>query len=138
MRYIVWSIIALVSYSFVSPLVSFVTEEIPSQVAVAITNSMLVVMALGVIVYTETPVVTYLTHPRSPYLYVAGVFLGIGIIAFYRALALGPVSSVVPIYGMFIVTSSIIGFLFLEESFTLQKGVGIAFGIVAIYLVSTG
>ena len=138
MRYLVWSLIALGSYSFVSPLVSYATEEVPSQVAVTITNSILVLMALGVILYTRTPAMRYLTHPRAPYLYLAGLFLGVGIISFYRALSLGPVSGVVPIYGMFIVTSSFIGFLFLNESLTLQKGVGIGFGIIAIYLLSTG
>lgn len=66
----------------------------------------------------------------------AGVFLGIGILALYRSLALGPVSVVTPIFAMFLVFSSVIGFVFLGESFTARKAVGIAFAVASVYLVS--
>ena len=66
----------------------------------------------------------------------AGVFLGIGILALYRSLALGPVSVVTPIFAMFLVFSSVIGFLLLGESFTPRKALGIAFAVASVYLVS--
>jgi transporter family protein len=46
------------------------------------------------------------------------------------------VSVVTPIFAMFLVFSSVIGFVFLGESFTARKAVGIAFAVASVYLVS--
>ena len=136
MNYLAWSLIALASYSIVSPLVSFVTRDVPSTVAALITNGMLAIAALGVVLASGESITPYLSHPKAPYMYLAGVFLAIGILAYYRALALGPVSIVVPIFGLFIVTSSAIGIAFLDEALTARKVAGIALALVAIYLTS--
>ena len=45
-------------------------------------------------------------------------------------------SVVSPIFGMFLVLSSIIGITFLNESLTARKAAGILLGVVAVYLVS--
>ena len=57
-------------------------------------------------------------------MYAAGILLAIAIaiVTYYRALELGPVSVVTPIFGTFLVLSSIIGIAFLDEPFTLRKG----------------
>jgi transporter family protein len=62
----------------------------------------------------------------------------VGIVAYYRALALGPVSIVVPIFAMFIVTSSAVGILALDETLTARRGAGILLAIAAVYLTATG
>lgn len=136
MNYLVWSLIALASYTIVSPLISFVTRDVPSSIAALITNGMLAVAALGVVLAAGESIGPYLSHDKAPYMYLAGIFLTIGILAYYRALALGPVSIVVPIFGLFIVTSSAIGIAFLDESLTARKVAGIAAALVAIYLTS--
>ena len=59
-----------------------------------------------------------------------------GIITYYRALSLGAVSVVVPIFGLFIVVSSVVGFVFLDEPLTLRKVAGIVLAGVAVYLVA--
>lgn len=66
----------------------------------------------------------------------AGAFLSVGIIAYYRALALGPVSVVVPIFGTFLVTSAAAGVVFLDEPLTARKVAGVALAVIAIYLVA--
>lgn len=134
--YLVWAFLALVSYTLVSPLVSFASRDVPSNVVALITNGILAVAALGVVIYASDPVVPYLTHPKAPYMYAAGIALTVGILAYYRALALGPVSIVVPIFGMFLVGSSAIGIVFLEESLTARKVVGIGLAVLAVYLTS--
>lgn len=55
---------------------------------------------------------------------------------YYRALALGPVSIVVPIYGLFIVVSSLVGILAFEETVTPRKIAAIALSVLAIALMS--
>jgi transporter family protein len=136
MNYLLWALLGLLAYTFVAPLMSIATTEVPSNVAVIISNSMLVVAALAVVAFSREPVVEYLTHPDAPYMYAAGICLAVGILAYYRALSMGPVSVVVPVFGMFIVTSSIIGFIALDEAITARKLTGIAFAVLAVYLTS--
>jgi transporter family protein len=136
MNYVTYAVIALVTYGLVAPVVSFAMEDIPSEVAVVVTNSILVVMALAVAVTQDQSVTEYVGHDRFPYLILGGILLGIGIMAYYKALELGPVSVVVPVYGMFIALSSIMGFLVFEEVLTARKALGILFGLVAIYLTA--
>jgi transporter family protein len=94
------------------------------------------VATVGVVLYEGQSVSAYLGHPKAPYLYLAGVFLAVGILAYYRALSLGPVSAVVPIFGTFLVISSAVGIAFLDEALTLRKVAGIGCAVLGIYLVS--
>jgi transporter family protein len=140
MDYLQWSVLALLAYSAVAPLVGFATTgdpKVPSFVAALITNGLLLVATVAVVLYQGQSVATYLGHPKAPYLYLAGLFLAVGILAYYRALSLGPVSAVVPIFGTFLVISSAMGVLFLSESLTARKVAGIGCAMLGIYLVST-
>ncbi|WP_251331052.1 EamA family transporter [Haloplanus pelagicus] len=139
MGYLQWALVALLSYSAVAPLVGFATTgepKVPSFVAALITNGILLVATVAVVLYQGQSVSAYLGHPKAPYLYLAGIFLAVGILAYYRALALGPVSAVVPIFGTFLVISSAIGVVFLDETITLRKVAGIGCAVLGIYLVS--
>ena len=139
MGYLQWALVALLAYSAVAPLVGFATTgdpKIPSFVAALITNGLLLVATIGVVLYEGQSVTAYLGHPKAPYLYLAGIFLAIGILAYSRALSLGPVSAVVPVFGTFLVISSVVGILFLNESLTLRKVAGIGCAMLGIYLVS--
>lgn len=136
MRYLIWAIIALGAYTLVAPLVSIAMQDIPSTIVALVTNIILVGGALIVIGYSGESIGPYLTHQKLPYMLAAGVFLTVGILSYYHALSLGPVSVVVPIFGLFVATSSIIGIAFLDEAFTIRKTLGIAFAVLAIYLTS--
>ncbi len=136
MNYLPWAILALLAYTFVAPLMSLATAEVPSNVAVLISNSVLVIATVAVVAVSREPVFEYLTHPDIPYALAAGICLSVGILAYYRALAMGPVSTVVPIFGMFIVTSSIIGIAALDEPLTARKAAGIVLAVVAVYLTA--
>jgi transporter family protein len=136
MRYLLWALVALVGYTLVPPLVKLATAEIPSDVVLVISNGILVVVASGIILASDVSVTPYLTNERAVYAYGAGIALTVGIIAYYRALAAGPVSVVVPIFGMFIATSSIIGIAFLDEPLTARKVAGIGMAVLAVYLTS--
>jgi len=134
--YLLWALLALLAYSLVAPLAKIATAEIPSTVVLLISNGMLVLVATGVVVATDTPVVQYLSYDRAVYAYGAGLALAVGILAYYRALAAGPVSVVVPIFGLFIVTSSVLGIAILDESLTTRKVLGIALAVAAVYLTA--
>ena len=138
MRYLPWAFLALVAYTFVAPLASIVTRDVPSDVTVLISNGVLTLVALGLVVYNGQPVLKYIDpgHPKVGYVCLLGVALAVGIIAYYRALALGPVSVVVPVFGLFIVTSSVAGIVALDEALTARKVAGIGFAMLAVYLTS--
>jgi transporter family protein len=80
-----------------------------------------VVAILAVTLVTGHDVISHMGADRTLYLYAAGLFLGVGILAYYRALELGPVNVVVPIFAMFIVGGSVIGYAFLNETITVTN-----------------
>jgi transporter family protein len=46
------------------------------------------------------------------------------------------VSVVVPIFGLFLVASSVVGIVFLDETLTARKALGIVLAVVAVFLTS--
>jgi transporter family protein len=48
------------------------------------------------------------------------------------------VSVVTPIFGMFLVGTSVLSVVFLDESMSLQQVAGIGLAVIAVYLVATG
>lgn len=134
--YLPYALLALVSYTLVAPLTKLATRDLSSDVVAMVTNGMLALAALAVVVATNESVSDALTHPDARYMYAAGAFLAVGILAYYRALALGPVSVVVPVFGLFLVSSSLVGVAALGEEFTTRKGLGVVLALVAVYLVT--
>lgn len=136
MRYLAWAVLALVAYTLVPPFVKLATADIPSDVVLLISNTMLVVVAAGLIINADVSVLPHLTGDGAIYAYGTGLALTVGIVSYYRALAGGPVSVVVPVFGMFIASSSLIGIAFLDEPLTARKIAGIALAVAAVYLTS--
>ena len=136
MQYLWYALLALFAYSLVAPLTKIAMQEFPADTVVFVTNGILVLVALGLVVTNDRPLLSVLTHEHAPYMYAAGICLSIGIIAYYRALSAGPVSVVVPVFGLFLVTSSVIGIVFLDEALTLRKATGVVLALVAVFLTT--
>ncbi len=134
MEYLLWVLVALLAYSVVAPLTSIATRDIPSSVGLFLATIVFLVITTGVLLLTDTGEPSAVLSQDAVYIYVGGFFLTVGILAYTSALESGPVSVVVPIFGMFIVGSSIIGIAFLEETLSVTRGAGIVCAIVAIYL----
>lgn len=138
MEYLLWVLVALVAYAVVAPLTSAATQDAPAAVVLFLSTAVFLLLTLVVLVLTDTADPAYAVSPAAGYIYVAGLFLGIGILAYFTALELGPVSVVVPIYGMFIVGSSVIGIVFLDETLSATRIAGIVCAALAIYLSAGG
>lgn len=138
MEYLVWVTVALVAYGLLAPVTSKLIEEVPPAMALFLATAVFLLLTFPVMVLTGTADPSYATAPGAGYVYVAGGFLTVGILAYYYALQRGPVSVVVPIYGMFIVGSSVIGIAFLGEALSLARAGGIVSAVLAIYLSSGG
>ncbi|ERH07684.1 MAG: putative membrane protein [Halonotius sp. J07HN4] len=139
MSYLPWAIVALVGYTLVPVLLRIATtgpDAVPSDVAVIISNTVLLLFATTIVIGTDQQVTTHLSSPKLWYVVAGGLCLAVGILAYYRALALGPVSVVTPVFGMFLVTSSVVGIAVLGEALTARKTVGIGLAVIAVYLVT--
>jgi len=137
--YVVWALVALVGYSIFTPLAQLATQQVPSTVVALVANTILATSALVVVLYTNGgDIGQYLTGTPLVYMLGAGAFLTVGILAYYRALSMGPISVVTPIYGMFLVGSSLIGVVVLGEPLSARKAAGIGLAVVAVYLTTTG
>ena len=134
MNYFAWAGAALALYTLVPPLVKVATRDAPTDVVAVVSNSVLVIAALTITVYNGHSVTRHLSGRTGVYMLLAGVGLAGGILAYYHALSLGPVSVVTPIFGLFIVTSSVAGAAFLNESITPSKVAAVVFALLAIYL----
>lgn len=138
MEYLAWVLVALVSYAALPPLVSIATRELPAAVVLFFGTVVFLGLTLGVLLVTGNADPGYATAPAATTVYLAGGALAVGILAYYAALERGPVSVVVPIYGMFIVGSSAIGIVLLDEAITLPRLGGMACAVLAVYLSATG
>lgn len=136
MQYLWYALLALAAYALVAPLTKLAMRSLPADTVAFVTNGMLALAALGLIVAYDRPLTTALTHPDARYMYAAGACLAVGIIAYYRALSAGPVSVVVPIFGLFLVASSLVGIVVLDETLTARKSVGIVLAVVAVFLTT--
>lgn len=135
MNYVGWTLLALLAYTVFPPLVNLATRSVPSAVVTLVAASTFALGAAGVVAYRGEPVVVHLLSPGAIYMYAAGIALTVGLLAYYYALSVGPVSVVVPLFGMFVVTSSLLGITVLDEPLTARKLLGIAVAALAIYLI---
>lgn len=138
MEYLLWVVVALVAYSLTAPLASDITRDVPSVPALFLSTGVFLVIAALVLVATGPVDFSYATAPAAGYVYVGGAFLTVGILAYVSALEAGPVSVVVPIYGLFIVGSTVVGIVFLNESLTPLRVAGVGCAVVAVYLTAEG
>lgn len=137
MNYLAWTFIALVAYTLFPPFVNLASSGgRPSMVVALVSTAILATTALGVVAFQGELDPGYLTGNDAHFLYLAGVTAAVGVLAYIHALSNGPVSIVVPVFGMFIVTSSAVGVLFLSEPLTARKVLGVGFAAVALYLIA--
>ena len=134
--HLVFALLAFAAYSLVAPLIKVAMVDLPSTPVVFISNFVLLVLVGGVLLWRGESPWPYLRHRFAPLIVVSGVLLTVGLLTYYRALALGPVSIVVPIYGLFIVVSAAVGVAAFDEAVTPRKLAGIAASVVAIALIS--
>ena len=135
-RYLALALLACVTYSLVAPLLKIAMATIPSTTAVVMSNLVMTAILIGIMAYTGRSPLPYLSHPKRTHIVIWGVALSVGLLAYYRALELGPVSVVVPLFGLFIAVSSVIGIVVLGESITKRKILSIVLAVLAIALMS--
>jgi transporter family protein len=137
MHYLLWAVIALAAYSMVPPLSKLASERIPIMVVALVANALITIVNLGVVLYLEDGSIPSLPSTHAVYALAAGAFLTVGVLSYFYALSIGPVSVVTPIFGLFLVGSAVVGMVALDEPVTVRKLAGLGFAGLAVYLTST-
>ena len=68
---------------------------------------------------------------------ICGCLGGISALLFYHIIKKVPASIVIPVSSLYIVVTVILSYFILGESISIQKIVGIVFGLIAIVLLTT-
>lgn len=141
MGYISWALIGMAGYSAVTLFVKLATRSgnVSSYLVLAIAAVIVVVAAVSIsLLHGDFRHLAAgdLVRPSALWSYAAGVALTIAVASLFRALSLGPASSVVPIYGMFVIGGSILGIVFLGEPLATRKVLGVGLAAASIFLMT--
>ena len=110
MHYIAWTLIAMFGYALMLILLKFSLRTIPPEVAVIITNTLLVVAAIGYAIFRGASLTENIGWNQNTMLLVlCGMALSVAIISQYIALSRGPVSVVGPLFGMNVAVVAVLG-----------------------------
>ena len=137
MSYVAWAFVAMVAYGVTAVLLKLTLRDIPPGVAIVITNAVLVLGGVGLIMYRGESFLAHFAISRPMLLAVlAGLTLSLSIISYYIALSRGPTSVVVPIFAMYVLVATAIGFAFLGEEIKPTRVIGVVLAGGAIFLLT--
>lgn len=141
MNYIAWALIGMAGYSCTTLFVKLATRDHSLSGFHVLAVAVLIVFLS---VWTTTLATggaavsawRGLRGVNITWTVAAGVSLAIAVSSLFRALALGPASVVVPIYGMFIVGGSVLGVLVLGEPLPWTKCAGLVLAVLGVMLIA--
>ncbi|MFD2682508.1 EamA family transporter [Bacillus seohaeanensis] len=129
---IILALLAAVFASLTNILVKIGMENVNSNLATAIRTVIVIIMAFIVVVVTkQLPAITMIPNKALAFILLSGISTGLSWLFFFRALAVGDVSKVVPIDKSSIVLTILLSILILGEKAVPNIIVGgalIAFG----------
>ena len=144
MGYVGWALLGMIAYSLVTLLVKLAArsgELAPPVVLTVATLTVGLVITILALTLWRGQIQTAAARGLTPSLGIAvaaGLALAVAVSSLFIALGLGPASTVVPIYGMFIAGGAILGMLVLHEPVTARKVLGLALAVVSIVLIAGG
>ena len=122
-----WFILALMSAVFAaltSILAKVGIEGVPSNLATAIRTAVVLVMAWGMVLVTNTQGGITDISRRSWLFLISGLATGASWLCYYKALQIGEASKVVPVDKLSVVITLVLAFAFLHEKFTVKSLAG--------------
>ena len=137
MSYIGWAVVAMFGYGVTAVLLKASLRHFPPEVALVITNSILVVVGLVLIAVRGEGFAQYISLGRPTFIVgIAGLTLSLSIASYYLALSRGPASAVVPIFAMNFAVASLLAILVLGEEMKATRIAGMAMAAGAIVLLT--
>jgi len=135
MSYLPLTLISMVSLGVYYFLVKLISTHVASPVILLIGTIVVFLVIYLYLYFTKTPILPkrkiYTVHSL-----IISIPLVIALLAFYLAIARGPVSIVMPVYGLNAVVTALLGILALREKVSVMRGLGLVLAIAAIALLS--
>ena len=135
-----WMIFALLSAVFAaltSILAKVGIEGVNSNLATAIRTLVVVFMAWGMVLLTNTQNgIMEISRKSWLFLILSGLATGASWLCYYKALQIGEASKVVPVDKLSVVITLVLAFIFLHEEFTLKSIIGcVLIGAGTLFMV---
>lgn len=131
---LLFGLAAMVSWGIWALLADVATDYVDPVSAMIFSYATSVAVALAYVVAREDSLSTVRTGVG--FALVAGVFAGIGAVAFYSGLERGQTSIVTTVSALYFVVAAVLGVVVLGESVGLEDVAGIAFAVAAVTLLA--
>ena len=135
MNYMPLALITMVALGVHYFLAKLISPYISSASIALLSCVVYVPIIFAYIYFTKTPIMP----EQKVYLLYAiliGIPMAVGVLTLYMAIAKGPVSVVMPIYGLNAMVTALLGIVVLHEAVTVPKVAGLVLAVAAIVLLS--
>lgn len=123
--WILFAVLSAVFAALTSILAKIGIEGVNSNLATAIRTVVVVLMAWGMVFFTNAQGgISAISKKSWIFLILSGLATGASWLCYYKALQIGEASKVVPIDKLSVVITLVLAFLFLHEQFTPKSLVG--------------
>ena len=135
MNYLPLALITMVGLGVHYFLAKLISPHISSPVIALISGAVFFPVVLGYIYFTKTPI---MPEQKIYVLYaiLIAIPMAIAVLTLYLAIERGPVSVVMPIYGLNAMVTVLLGIIVLHEPVTIPKIAGMVLAVIAIVLLS--
>lgn len=131
---VLFAVAAMFLYAGWALLAKFATQRIPVGHAVAVTYVAGLVAVGGYLLATDASFGG--SVGGIGYAVASGLFLGLGTLAYYSALNTGSAAIATSISGMYLLVTTVLAILFLDESLGSTEVAGLGLAIAAVILLS--
>ncbi|MFC6951474.1 DMT family transporter [Halorubellus litoreus] len=129
-----YGLLAMVTWGVWSVIAEMATDHVSPEVAMVVSYGTGAAIAFGYVL--SRPASMEFSTRGIGIAAVAGVFAGVGAVAFYVGLDRGSTSVVTTVSALYFVVAAVIAVLFLNESASLRTVAGIATAGVAVWLLA--
>ena len=137
MGYLPWALFAMVTYGLTAVLLKLAFRGISPAAGLVVANVAVVTAGLGWMAVVGAGATRGLgANAATAWLGTAALVLSVSILSYYKALSLGPVSVVVPIFALSMTIAVVLGFLVLGEPIKPVRIAGIGFAALSILLLT--
>jgi bacterial/archaeal transporter family protein len=131
---ITFAVLAMLGWGVWTVLANEATKTVAPELAMILSYATSVIVAAGYVVIVGEPIT--LERTGTAYALVAGVFAGIGAVAFYTGLSYGQTGIVTTVSALYFVVAALLGITILGESLGPTDVAGIGFAIIAVFLLA--
>ncbi len=134
MDFRIWALLSALFAGLTAVLAKKGVEGVPSNLAVAVRVTVVLVFAVGIAIATRQTKVSDLSPRTWGFLVASGIATGASWLCYFQALQLGPVAKVAPIDKLSFVLAMILGVVVLKEKVSLNVGLGAALIVCGVLL----